>query len=109
MAVRIPADAIIADEKLTQHLLVRRARDDKSGFLRSAGFVLENWHLLRQAIRALADSTDAVEDGGNEYGTFFRVDGILAGPEAEIVVTLIWMRRTVDGRIYFITLKPRSE
>jgi hypothetical protein len=72
--MRIPKDATIAGEKLTKYLLVQRQWDDKSGFLRKAGFELENWNKLRDAIRRLADAADAIEDGSNEYGTFYRVD-----------------------------------
>lgn len=104
--MRIPDDAIIAEDKLTKYLLVPRPWDDKSCFLGRAGFVLERWTNLRDAIRAMAGSTEAVEDGGNEYGTFFRVDGSLVGPVATLSVSLIWMRRAVDQRFHFVTLKP---
>lgn len=107
--MRIPKDAIIADEKLTSYLLVRRPWDDKSEFLRRLGFALDTWSELRDAIRRLADSIEATEDGNNEYGTFYRVDGPLVGPAAALPVTLIWMRRVIDQRFYFVTLKPRKE
>jgi hypothetical protein len=107
--MRIPPDAIISDEKLTRYLLVQRLWDDKSGFLRQAGFNLNNWTELRRAIRSLADSSDATENGDSEYGTFYRVDGPLAGPAATRSVTLIWMKRVVDGQFHFVTLKPRRE
>jgi hypothetical protein len=35
--MKLPADAIIAREKLTRYLLVRQARGDKSAFLAQAG------------------------------------------------------------------------
>ena len=40
--MKLPADAIIAPEKLTRYLLVRHARGDKSAFLARAGYTLEN-------------------------------------------------------------------
>jgi hypothetical protein len=70
--MRIPKDATIDETKFTGYLLVQRPWDDKSDYLRRAGFELENWHDLRAAIRRLADAVDAVEDGSNEYGTFYR-------------------------------------
>jgi hypothetical protein len=88
---------------------VQRQWDDKSGFLRQCGFALANWNDLDLAIRALCDSVEAVDDGANEYGTFYRIDGALKGPTATLAVTLIWMRRSVDQRVYFVTLKPRKE
>src|SRR5579872_628017 len=105
----IPADAIITKDKLTKYLLVQRQWDDKSTFLRRAGFTLANWKDLRLAIRALAGSVEALDDGGNEYGRFYRVDGSLTGPAGTLAVTLIWMRRSADQRFYFVTLKPRKE
>jgi hypothetical protein len=107
--MRIPADAIIADDKLTRYLLVPRPFDDKSGFLAQAGFTLFNWAVLRQAIRALADSAEAMEDGGNEYGVFFQVRGPLVGPGGMLRVKLIWMRRAIDGRYYLVTIVPWKE
>lgn len=104
--MRIPPNAIIDEAKLTGYLLVERPWDDKSGYLRSAGFELKNWSELRAAIRHLADEVDATEDGSNEYGTFYRVEGILKGPTGNLQVVCIWMKRAVDGRFQFITLKP---
>ena len=102
----IGPDAIIAEDKLTRYLLVRRAWDDKSGYLAKAGFTLGNWQELESAIRSLAESVEATEDGTNEYGQFFRQEGQLAGPAGAIPVVLIWMRRKVDQKLYFVTLKP---
>lgn len=106
--MRIPADAVIAEEKLTKYLLVHREWDDKSGFLRRAGFEMHNWPELRDAIRDLVATADAVRDGVNKYGDFYRVDGSLVGPLASVRVHLIWMRRAIDNRIYFVTLKPQK-
>jgi hypothetical protein len=33
----------------------------------------------------------------------------MVGPVGVLSVTLIWMRRSVDNRFYFVTLKPRKE
>jgi hypothetical protein len=60
-------------------------------------------------MRTLASHSEAVEDGGNEYGDFYRVEGPLIGPSGAIAVALIWMRRAVDQRFYFVTLKPSKE
>jgi hypothetical protein len=104
--MRIPSDAMIAAAKLTDYLLVERPWDDKSRFLRRAGFSRENSAELRDAIRNLADSVEAVEDGQSEYGTFYRVEGPLAGPTATLQVVSIWMKRAIDDRFQFVTLKP---
>ena len=106
--MRIPSDATIDDTKLTNYLLVERPWDDKSGYLRRAGFELKNWSGLRAAIRQLADDVDVIEDGSNEYGTFYRVEGTLKGPTDSLQVVCIWMQRAVDGRFHFVTLKPST-
>jgi hypothetical protein len=59
--MRIPQDATIDETKFTGYLLVQRPWDDKSDYLRHAGFELKNWQELRAAIRRLADAVDAVE------------------------------------------------
>jgi hypothetical protein len=56
--MRIPSDAIIDDAKLTSYLLVPRPWDDKSAYLRRAGFELKNWSALRAAVRQLAQALD---------------------------------------------------
>ena len=104
--MRIPSDATIDEAKFTDYLLVQRPWDDKSGYLRRAGFELKMWPDLRAAIRRLADAMDAVEDGSNEYGTFYRVEGMLEGPTGNLPVACIWMKRAIDGRFRFVTLKP---
>jgi hypothetical protein len=89
--VRIPADAIIPDDKLLRYLLVYKARNDKSNFLAQAGFTQENPEALRAAIQAVVESGEAVEDRTNEYGTFYQAEGELIGTnEVNLPVTTIW-------------------
>ncbi len=108
--LKIPADAVIPMEKLTHYLLVFREWDDKSKFLAQAGFTLENPHLLLASLRRLAERAEAVEDGDNEYGGFLRADGELIGPKGRTLsVVTIWLRWRLDGRVRFVTLKPRKE
>ena len=90
--MRIPNDAIIPPEKLTKYLLAPRPWDDKSKFLARAGFSQGNPEILENAIREMAASCEAVEDGSNPYGTFFRVVGLLKGPSgASLRVVQIWL------------------
>jgi hypothetical protein len=66
-AIRIPCDATIDETKFTGYLLVQRPWDDKSGYLRRAGFELKNWPDLRAAIRRLTASFD-VSSANEEFG-----------------------------------------
>ena len=108
--MKIPADAIIPDDKLTRYLLVYKVRNDKSKFLAQGGFTQENPEALRTAIESLAESVEVVEDGTNEYGIFYRVEGDLNGINGvNLSVVTIWLQRQSDGKFQFVTLKPRKE
>ena len=108
--MKIPKDAIIPDDKITRYLLVPKARNDKSKFLAQAGFTSENPAILKAAIQTLATREDALEDGSNEYGVFYRVAGELVGEDGiALSVVTIWLKRRFDGKFQFITLKPLKE
>jgi hypothetical protein len=108
--VKVPADAIVPDDKLTCYLLVYKARNDKSKFLAQAGFTQENPETLRAAIQGIVESGEAVEDRTNEYGTFYQVEGELIGNNGvNLSVTTIWLQRQIDRKFQFVTLKPGKE
>ncbi len=108
--MRIPADAIISHEKLTNYLLKPRPWDDKSKFLAQAGFSHNNPAALQDAIRRTSGYFDAIEDGTNDYGTFFRIEGLLHGPTGRpLQVVLIWLQWELDGTFHFVTLKPQRK
>ena len=108
--MKIPPDAVIPEEKLTHYLLMRRERNDKSQYLERAGFLPDHPAILESAIRQLTTDAEAVEDGVNEYGVFYRVEGNLVGPDGQLLpVMLIWLQWQVDGRFRFVTLKPRRD
>ncbi len=100
------AEIIIPQAKLIHYLLVPRKQDDKSKFLAQAGFTQVNPEVLEAAIRELVLTHEAIEDGTNEYGTFYRVDGNIRGRDKSLAVATIWLRRLRDGKVQFITLKP---
>ncbi len=108
--MRIPFDAIISPEKLNAYLLVERPWDDKSKFLARADFNPDNAQTLDFAIRQLAVSSDAHEDGSNEYGTFYRVTGALVGPNGlSLQVVLIWLQWKSRTRVHYeilLALRP---
>jgi hypothetical protein len=105
--MNIPPDAIIPEEKLTRYLLVPRDEDDKPKFLAQAGFTQENPDDLLTAIQQLTGSADAVEDGSNLFGDFYRVEGEIEGPNGHrLAVVLIWLRWYLDESFHFVTLKP---
>ncbi|MBD2424801.1 DUF6883 domain-containing protein [Phormidium sp. FACHB-1136] len=108
--MRIPVDAIIPDDKITRYLLVQKARNDKSKFLAKAGFTMENPESLKDAIQSPTKIHEAIKDGDNEYGTFYRLTGELVGLNGVILsVVTIWLQRPVDEKFQFVTLKPFRE
>ncbi len=105
--MKIPSDALIAEEKFLRYLLVKRDYDDKSDYLGLAGFTTANYKKLIDEIRKLVSEIDAIEDRSGEYGTFYKVTGKVTGPVGvSIKVTTVWLKRKVDGLFQFITLIP---
>jgi len=110
--VKIPSEANTPQEKLTRYLLVLKERNDKSQFLAQAGFTQENLETLTAAIALLIQLAEAVEDGTNEYGVFYRADGTLQGTNGRrLAVITIWIQwyGNGNGSFHFVTLKPRKE
>lgn len=106
--MKLQGNIIIPEAKLTQYLLIHREYDDKSKFLAQAGFTQNNPIYLKQAILNLIKTYDAIQDRQNKYGTFYRVEGNLIGINSTLAVVTIWLERTEDGNIQFITLKPKK-
>lgn len=58
-------------------------------------------------IQQVAELGDAVEDGTTEYGTSYLVEGSLRGTNERILeVITVWIKRAIDGKYQFVTLKP---
>ncbi len=104
----IPKDAIIAVEKVRDYLLKPLETDDKSGFLKIAGYTREDFPRLLEDIRTLLPG----EGRFQMYTTFgerFELDGVLRGPSGQsLYVTTIW-QRSPRGTWRFITLFPNTE
>ncbi|WP_019986865.1 DUF6883 domain-containing protein [Rudanella lutea] len=93
--------------KLTHYLLVRLEQDDKSNYLSLAGYEQLSWKQLEQDLFRLVQSTDAVLERTNGYGTLYSVTGYLTGPNGRsILVKTIWMRDDDEELTKFITLYP---
>ena len=104
--MKLPIDALIATEKLTKSLLVKRPVGDKSEFLRRAGYTLDNWQQLEQDIRQQVLSQEAVPIEQTRYGEYFEIRASLTGPNGvALSVRTVWMRES-SGVTKFITLYP---
>jgi hypothetical protein len=105
--VKLPSNPLIAPEKLTHYLLVQREFDDKSQFLRQAGYVLENWKQLEQDLRLQVLPHDAAPIEQTDYGDLFEIRSALTGPNGKtLFVRTIWMNELRSGVTKFITLYP---
>jgi hypothetical protein len=108
--MKIPGDAVIAEEKLTRYLLTWRPRNDKSALLARAGYELANWTLLRDDLRRLAAAVDAESEGINPFGELLLARGELQGPSGVILkVKTVWIRLVETGETRFVTLYPDKE
>ncbi|MFP4101105.1 DUF6883 domain-containing protein [Coleofasciculus sp.] len=105
--MKLSGNIIIPEAKLTQYLLVPKAENDKSRFLAQAGFTQANPDQLKQAILTLIQTQDAICDRQDKYGTFYRIEGPLIGPDGTLIVVTVWIERIQDEIIQFVTLKPK--
>jgi hypothetical protein len=105
--VKIPADAVISEPKLTKYLLVPQLRNDKSKFLAKGGFTQANPDDLELAIRQLIEENEAIEDRTDQFGIFYDVKGRLRGVNGiDLGVVTIWLHQSTDASFRFITLIP---
>lgn len=108
--MKLSRDAIIASDKLTRYLLVKRAIGDKSEFLKKAGYTIECWKGLEDDLRALVLSQDAISIERTGYGELFEICASLTGPTGVTLdLRTIWMREAGSGVTKFITLYPNKE
>ncbi len=105
--MKVPANAIIPEPKLTKYLLVAQDRNDKSKFLLQGGFTQNNPADLELAIRKLIADNDAIEDRTDRFGTFYEVKGMLQGVNGvNLGIVTIRLHESVDLNFRFITLIP---
>ena len=108
--MNLPRSVVIAEEKLTQYLLVWRAQNDKSAFLAQAGYELSNWQVLQGDLRRLAETVEAESEGSNPFGEFLAARGQLHGPRGVILkVKTVWIRLAGTNETRFVTLFPHKE
>jgi Domain of unknown function (DUF6883) len=105
--VKLPTDSVIAREKLTNYLLVRQARGDKSAFLARAGYTAANPEQLLHDLRRQVLSQEAVLLHRTKFGQFYEIRALLTGRNRNTLrIRSIWMREHLSGVTKFITLVP---
>ena len=107
--MKLPENSLIAPEKITHYLLKWQPDNDKSQFLKYAGYTLENWERLAEDIRGQLKE-DAELSRKTPYGDLFRIRGELIGPTGiSLRIVTIWMTERKSGQTKFITLFPDKE
>ena len=104
--MKLPADTIIPEEKVTDYLLVPQARGDKSGYLELAGYGPDD---TKQLLRDLRNQLplDAVPTKSNKFGQYYEIRGRLTGPNGvTLAVRTVWMTEHLSGVTKFVTLLP---
>lgn len=105
--MKLPADAVIAMDKLTGYLLMPQARGDKSAFLAGAGYTMDNADQLLRDLRTQILSLDATMLESNKFGRYSEIRGQLTGPNGvALAVRTIWMTEHLSGITKFVTLIP---
>ncbi len=105
--MKLPINSVIDKEKLTNYLLVFKKRNDKSKWLASAGYTIDNWKMLEANLRVQILSSDAIHIESNNYGHMYEIRGTLKGPKGEsLSVCTIWMKETETESTKFITMYP---
>jgi hypothetical protein len=107
--MKLPSDAIIAPDKLTNYLLVRQTRGDNSAFLARGGYTVENADQLLHDLRSQLLALGATPLHSTEFGQFYEIRGPLAGPNGvTLQIRSIWMKENLSGATKFITLIPEK-
>jgi len=105
--MNLPADTVIPIEKATRYLLIPQARGDKSAFLQSAGYTLENADQLLRDLRMQLLPLEATPVQANKFGQYYEIRGKLAGPNGgRLAVRTIWITERLSGVTRFVTLLP---
>ncbi len=108
--MKLQADAIITQEKITEYLLKWRPDNDKSQFLSRAGYTQANWRNLLEDIRNQILLQEAEFLQNTAYGALWKIRGTLKGPNGVTIhVVTIWMHEKYTGMTKFITLFPDKE
>ena len=102
--MKLPADAIIAFDKVANYLLKWRPENDKSQFLARAGYTEHDAARLVDDIRRELLTLEAGHKETTEYGEMYGIVGKLAGPNGRVLpVVSIWMIEhvTKKGQIHY--------
>ena len=103
-----PGKLFIVRRKLTDYLLVHQQNNDKSRFLLSCGFSLDEAIALEAALHSHGATHEILRIYRNDFGLVHEVQGnltVLKGRDM-LVVTVWILRDEGEGLYEFVTLVP---
>ena len=104
--MHISADNVeIPKGKITEYLLVRKAKNDKSEFLLKLGYSTQNWMELESDIKKLVEENEPYLQSHSPFGDLYEVKGTLRNLE----VVTIWLLTVSRDKFKFITLFPNNK
>ncbi len=107
--MKLPEDSVIATEKITHYLLKWQPDNDKSEFLKRAGYTPEKWEYLIRDIRSQLRG-EAEFSRKTAYGNLYKIQGSITGPNGiSLEIVTIWMTEHKSEKTKFITLFPDKE
>jgi outer membrane receptor for Fe3+-dicitrate len=102
---KLSLNSVIPSAKLSNYLLIRLPKDDKSQFLDRGGYSIENWQQLDRDLRSQILSLEAEQMENTRYGEKYMIKGSLTSPNGTILqVKTVWMVTPSETR--FVTLVP---
>jgi hypothetical protein len=103
--VYLNPNALIANQKLTEYLLIPLPKDDKSEYLAQGGYTLDNWQQLEQDLRQQILSLEAQPTVKTQYGQKYQIIGSLVCPNGKVLtIKTIWI--VTEQTTQFVTLFP---
>ena len=97
-----PDQLVIPKEKILRYLLIKKDKNDKSGFLAALGFTAENYTELIDEIKVVASSNEAILTRSSPFGNLYKVEGMLK----ESLGVTIWIEQVEYNKFRFVTLYP---
>lgn len=108
--MKLSDQTIIAPEKITQYLLKWQPENDKSKFLKRAGYIVESWQQLVHDIRSQVLPLEAKLLRKTRYGDMYEIRTSLVGPNGvSLKIVTVWIIECKSQRTKFITLFPGRE
>ena len=74
--MKLSSQSIIDDEKIKNYLLSERKRNDKSKWLATARYSLNNWEKLKKDLFKQILSLEAIPIDKTKYGQMFEIRGV---------------------------------